>query len=62
MEVVENIGIGILMIIFGTVVIIFMSRRPKYYPLISLNFTGYAGGIAFILLGIIHILNKLHLW
>jgi len=62
MEVIGNIGIGILMIIFGIGVIIFMSKRPPSDPLVSVNFKGYAGGVAFILLGIIYILNKLHLW
>lgn len=62
MEIIENIGIGIFMIIFGIGVIIFMLKRPPSYPLVSVNFKGYAGGVAFILLGIIYILNKLHLW
>jgi len=62
MEVIENIWVGILMIIFGIGVLFFMSKRPPSDPLISVNFKGYAGGIAFILLGIIFILNKLHLW
>lgn len=62
MEEIKNIGIGLLMIIFGIGVLIFMSKRPPSYPLVSVNFKGYAGGVAFILLGIIYILNKLRLW
>jgi hypothetical protein len=62
MEAIGNIGIGLLMIIFGIGVIIFMSKRPPSYPLTSVNFKGYAGGVAFIIIGIIYILNKLHLW
>lgn len=38
MEVIENIGIGVLMIIFGIVIIVFMSKRPPSYPLVSINF------------------------
>lgn len=30
--------------------------------LFSIKFTGYAAGVAFILLGIIHFLNEFHLW
>ncbi len=62
MEVICDAGIGIFMIIFGIGIIVFMSKRPSSYPLLSVNFRGYAGGVAFILLGIICILNKLHLW
>ncbi|SHL03106.1 hypothetical protein SAMN05444484_10167 [Flavobacterium chilense] len=57
----QNIEIGISMIIFGTGVVIFMTKRPPSYPLTSVNFQGYAGGIAFILLGVICILKELHL-
>lgn len=62
MGVIDDTGIGILMIIFGVGIIVFMLKRSPSYPLVSVNFRGYAGGIAFILLGIIYILNKLHLW
>ncbi|MFE3871364.1 hypothetical protein ACFX5F_09010 [Flavobacterium sp. ZS1P70] len=30
--------------------------------LFSIKFTGYAAGVAFILLGIIHFLNEFNLW
>lgn len=62
MEVIGGAGVGILMIIFGIGIIVFMSKRSPSYPLVSVNFRGYAGGVAFILLGIIYLLNKLHLW
>lgn len=57
----QNIEIGISMIIFGIGVVIFMTKRPPSHPLTSVNFKGYAGGIAFILLGLICILKELHL-
>jgi len=62
MEAIENIGIGILIMIFEIGIIYYMSRRPPSYPLVSLNFKGYAIGATVILLGIIYIMNKLHLW
>ena len=33
------------MIAFDIVVIIFMTNKPKVYPLVDVNFTGYVGGI-----------------
>ncbi len=62
MGVIGGTGVGILMIIFGIGIIVFMLKRPHSDPLVSVNFRGYAGGVAFILLGIIYVLNKLHLW
>lgn len=62
MEVIENIGFGVLFIFFGFGILIFISKKPSSHPLFSVNFKGYAGGVAFILLGIIYILNKLNLW
>jgi hypothetical protein len=62
MEAIKNIGFGVLFIFFGIGIIIYISKKPPSYPLFSVNFNGYAGGVAFILLGIIYILNKLNLW
>ena len=62
MDALLNIGIGILMIVFGIFVILFVSKRPSTYPLFSITFKGYAFGVISILFGIIYILNKLHLW
>lgn len=44
---------------------VFMLRYAYKLPeskLFSVKFTGYAAGVAFILLGIIHLLNEFHLW
>jgi hypothetical protein len=49
------------MIAFGIVVIIFMTNKPKVYPLVDVNFTGYVGGIGIILLGTINLLIKLNM-
>ena len=62
MKTLESIGLEIGMIIFGVIIIFYMSKRPPSEPLTSVNFKGYAAGIAFILLGIIFIMNKLNLW
>ncbi|HCQ12126.1 hypothetical protein [Flavobacterium sp.] len=62
MEAIENICVGILMIIFGIGVIIFMSKRPPSYPLTSVNISGYIAGVTFILLGIIYIFDEFHIW
>ena len=55
------IGIGILMMAFGVLIIWYTSKRPTS-RLFSIKAKGYIGGVGFILLGIIYILNKLHLW
>ena len=43
-----------------------LSLRSAYKmpenKLFSIKFSGYAGGVAFILLGIIHFINEFHLW
>lgn len=62
METIKNIGFGVLFILFGIGILIFMSKKQYSRPLFSVNFKGYAGGVSFILLGIIYILNKLNLW
>ena len=36
-------------------------KRPQS-KLFSVKFNGYAAGVAFILLGIIHLLNEFHIW
>jgi hypothetical protein len=63
MNAIQNIGIGVLLMIFGILIIWYTSKRPKNTSLSSINnFQGYASGVGFIIFGIIHILNKLHLW
>jgi hypothetical protein len=49
------------MIALGIVVIIFMTNKPKVYPLVGVNFTGYVGGIGIILFGTINLLIKLNM-
>ena len=43
-----------------------LSRRYGYKmpesKLVSIKFSGYAGGVAFILIGIIQFLNEFNLW
>jgi hypothetical protein len=63
MNAIQNIGIGVLLMIFGIFIIWYTSKRPKNTSLSSINnFQGYASGVGFIIFGIIYILNKLHLW
>lgn len=63
MNAIQNIGIGVLLMIFGIFIIWYTSKRPKNTSLSSINnFQGYASGVGFIIFGIIFILNKLHLW
>ena len=61
MESIEIIWPGVVMIIIGIGIIIFMSRRPPTTPLWSVDFKGYGAGIAFILIGIVNILIKLQM-
>jgi hypothetical protein len=52
---------GLMLITVG----VFMFRYAYKLPeskLFSIKFSGYAAGVAFILLGIIHFLNEFHLW
>ena len=52
---------GLLAIAVGIFMLRYANKQPES-PLFSVKFKGYAAGIAFILLGIIHLLNKFHLW
>jgi hypothetical protein len=61
MNEIQDIGIGILLMIFGILIIWYTSKRPAS-RLFSINAKGYIGGVGFIIFGIIYILNKLHLW
>ncbi|MCI4443273.1 MAG: hypothetical protein JHC39_07180 [Lentimicrobium sp.] len=57
----KEIGIGVLMILFGIVVIWYTSKRPKNTSLSSVNnFQGYVGGGGFIFLGLMFIFGGLH--
>ena len=55
----KDIGIGVLLMLFGIVMIWFVSKRPKNTGISSIvNFKGYTFGVASIILGIIYILKK----
>jgi uncharacterized membrane protein HdeD (DUF308 family) len=52
---------GLLAITVGIFMFWYAYKMPES-KLFSIKFTGYAAGAAFILLGIIHLLNEFHLW
>lgn len=52
---------GLLAITFGILILRYAYKIPES-RLFSSKFKGYAAGVAFILLGIIHFLNEFHLW
>ena len=45
----------------GVLIFRYAHKQPES-PLFSVKFKGYAAGVSFILLGIIHLLNEFHLW
>jgi hypothetical protein len=56
---------NIVQILLAITVGVFILRYAKKLPeskLFSIKFKGYAAGVGFILLGIIHLLNEFHLW
>ncbi|MCI4444082.1 MAG: hypothetical protein JHC39_11335 [Lentimicrobium sp.] len=52
---------GLMLIAVGVLMFRYAYKMPES-KLVSIKFSGYAGGVAFILLGIIHFLNEFHLW
>lgn len=57
-----DIALGVFLILIGVLVILYTTKRPKNTILSSINnFQGYAGGVGFIIIGIIRILSKLQL-
>ncbi len=52
---------GLLAITVGIIMLRYAYKMPES-PLFSIKFKGYAAGVAFILIGIIHMLNEFHLW
>lgn len=57
-----NVGFGIFMIIFGIIIVWYVSKRTTPHPLFSIKIQGYAFGVGSILFGIMYIFNKLKLW
>jgi len=51
----------LLAITIGILSLRYAYKMPES-KLFSIKFSGYAGGVGFILLGIIHFLNEFHLW
>jgi hypothetical protein len=51
----------LLAITIGIFILRYAYKMPES-KLFSVKFSGYAGGVAFILIGIIHLVNELHLW
>ena len=62
METLSNIGFECILIVCGILYTWYISKQPTLYPLTSVTYKRYAVGVSIILLGIILILNKLHLW
>jgi len=52
---------GLLAITVGILMLRYSYKMPES-RLFSSKFKGYAAGICFVLLGIIHFLNEFHLW
>ena len=52
---------SLILITIGVFMFRYASRQPES-PMFSVKFKGYAAGVAFILLGIIHMLNEFHFW
>ena len=52
---------GLMLIIVGILILYYVSKQETK-PLTSVNFKGYAAGVTFILLGVIHFLNEFHIW
>ncbi len=52
---------GLMLIMVGVFILRYVHKRSKSQS-IEVKFKGYAAGIGFILLGIIHFLNEFHLW
>lgn len=52
---------SLLAIAIGILILRSAYKMPES-KLFSIKFSGYAGGVAFILLGIIHFINEFHLW
>ena len=61
MEALKIIGLGFILAIIGVLMIWYTSTRPKSF-FFSIKAKGYIAGITFIIIGIIYILNELHLW
>jgi len=60
MNATQNIGVGVLLILFGIFIIWYTSKRPKNTSLSLVNNTqGYIGGVGFVILGIMYILDGL---
>jgi uncharacterized protein YjeT (DUF2065 family) len=55
------IGLGLVFIIAGLLMIYYASSQPKSI-FFSIKAKGYIAGITFIIIGIIYMLNELHLW
>jgi len=52
---------SLILITIGVFMFQYAYRQPER-PLFSVKIKGYAAGVAFIFLGIIHMLNEFHLW
>jgi membrane-associated HD superfamily phosphohydrolase len=52
---------SLMFIIVGILILFYVSKQEKK-PLTSVKFKGYAAGVAFILLGVIHFLNEFLIW
>ena len=52
---------SLMAITVGVLILRYAKKLPES-KLFSIKFKGYAAGVAFILLGIIHLLNEFHLW
>ena len=52
---------SLMAITVGVLILRYAKRLPES-KLFSIKFKGYAAGVGFILLGIIHLLNGFHIW
>ena len=52
---------SLMAITVGVLILRYAKKLPES-KLFSIKFKGYAAGVGFILLGIIHLLNEFHLW
>ncbi|WP_369752776.1 hypothetical protein AB3G34_13825 [Flavobacterium sp. WC2409] len=52
---------SLIFITVGVFIFRYVSKMPES-KLFSIKFKGYAAGVAFILIGVIHLLNEFHLW
>ncbi len=52
---------GFIFIIIGILILRYTYYQPKSISF-SVKFKSYVGGVTFILIGIIHLLNKFHFW